>query len=651
MMSVTLSKLSLRNARRQARDYLVYFGAMVMAAALLYSFNGLMFSEEILTLSKSMNQMPLLIVMVSIVVVCVFGWLVSYSTGFILARRSRELGTYLLIGLENRQVARLFFQENLVVGGCALALGLLLGSLLFQAMRAMVFALFGQAYHFSIAFSLSAAGLTAVYFVLIYLLALGRSRRRIRKTQICDLIYFDKRNEGALIGSGKKRRGLFAVSMVFGIVGALLMMAGDLTLGMVGAGCLIAFLYGFFLSFASAVPAFFDKCPARKYKGQRLLVFRTLTAKLATMGVLMATMSMIFTATLVSEGMGLVCGAICVGGGAEKACFALYSGTGRKEEIHREYLDYIDANISVVQCRQYSVYESGEARIIDYVKERETYNDYGYRGDPIIGYSDYAALRVLAGYETVEPIKDKYIIHCMSYLEGALKGYDEDLVLGGVALSFGGVHTEHFLQRYGEGNGYGFILVVPDEVAMACAVHHSAYAAKTSEPVSEGQYYDICAIREEVESRSGEYDAVYSKTAEEAEAASGTATAVFPLYFLALALTMTAATILTIQQLAESGRYKRQFDLLHRLGMDVGEMKKALGLQSAIYYAMPAIPSLLMGVPILLNLAKMPEPGIMVGWSSPAAVVGIAVGMFFLIYGIYILLAYISLRRNVLPEE
>ncbi len=218
-------------------------------------------------------------------------------------------------------------------------------------------------------------------------------------------------------------------------------------------------------------------------------------------------------------------------------------------------------------------------------------------------------------------------------------------------MSFGGVHTEHFLQRYGEGNGYGFILVVPDEVAMACAVHHSAYAAKTSEPVSEGQYYDICAIREEVESRSGEYDAVYSKTAEEAEAASGTATAVFPLYFLALALTMTAATILTIQQLAESGRYKRQFDLLHRLGMDVGEMKKALGLQSAIYYAMPAIPSLLMGVPILLNLAKMPEPGIMVGWSSPAAVVGIAVGMFFLIYGIYILLAYISLRRNVLPEE
>ena len=50
-MSVTLSELSLRNAKRQARDYLVYFVTVVMAAALLYSFNGLVFSQEIITLS------------------------------------------------------------------------------------------------------------------------------------------------------------------------------------------------------------------------------------------------------------------------------------------------------------------------------------------------------------------------------------------------------------------------------------------------------------------------------------------------------------------------------------------------------------------------------------------------------------------------
>ena len=74
---MTLSELSLRNARRQTRDYLVYFVTVVMAAALLYSFNGLVFSQEIGTLSKSISMLPLIIVLASVVVVCVFGWLVA----------------------------------------------------------------------------------------------------------------------------------------------------------------------------------------------------------------------------------------------------------------------------------------------------------------------------------------------------------------------------------------------------------------------------------------------------------------------------------------------------------------------------------------------------------------------------------------------
>lgn len=156
VMSVTLSELSLRNARRQARDYLVYFVTVVLAAALLYAFNGLIFSPEVQTLSSGMKQLPTMIALASIVVVCIFGWLVAYATKFMLLRRSRELGTYLLIGLTNRQVARLFFLENLAVGGAALVIGLLLGGLMFQALWAIVLALFGRPYHFSLAFSLPA---------------------------------------------------------------------------------------------------------------------------------------------------------------------------------------------------------------------------------------------------------------------------------------------------------------------------------------------------------------------------------------------------------------------------------------------------------------------------------------------------------------
>ena len=653
VMSVTLSELSLRNAKRQARDYLVYFVTVVMAAALLYSFNGLVFSQEIITLSKGISVLPLMIVLASVVVVCVFGWLVAYATRFMLLRRGRELGLYLLIGLENRQLARLFFLENLAVGGCALVLGTALGGLLYQAFRAIVLALFGLPYTFSFGFSLPALGLTVLYFALIYLFALRRSRKYIRRANIHDLIYVDRANEGMVIQTGTVRRWMFSFSIVLGVAGTCLLMAGGAILGVIGAGCVIAFLFGFFLSFASGVPAFFDRRPARKYRGQSLLVFRTLTAKLATMGVLMATISMIFTATLISEGAGLVFRGLFAGRAAENACFDLYIGAAGDGPVSRDYFDFIQDNISVERELHYCVYQAEDSRVMDYVERMgEDYHRYFDR-DPVLRYSDYAALRAIAGYPPVELRPGEYLIHCRAYLEKHLTGYTQPISLGGASLIPGGVHAEHLLQNYDTGNGARYILVVPDEAAEGLPVFHHAYAAKTAQPVTESQFDLLCDINYRLGEQNllePSYDEIHTRASEKAEEAAQTVLVVFPLFYLALALTMTAATILTIQQLSETERYRRQFQLLQKLGMDRREMAKALCRQFTIYYVLPAVPPVLIGIPFILHLSRAPEPGVMVGMNSPLAIVTISLGIFFLIYAIYILLAYTSLRRNVLPQ-
>nr|WP_276951837.1 FtsX-like permease family protein [Acetatifactor muris] len=652
-MSVTLSKLSLRNARRQARDYLVYFVTVVMAAALLYSFNGLVFSGEVRQLSKGMDMLPFVIVLASAVVVCIFGWLVSYATGFMLSRRSRELGTYVLIGLTNRQVARLFFLENLAVGGAALVLGLALGGLLYQILRAILFAMFGLPYHFTLALSFPAAGLTLFYFGLIYLHALGKSRKRVRKMKIWDLIYFDRQNEGVAIRTGKLRRWMFGVSILLGVAGTALLTAGSLMIGIMGAGCLIAALFGFFLSFVSGVPAFFEKRPARKYQGQTLLVFRTLASKLATMGMVMAVISIIFTATLLTEGSGLVFNGIFRGRAAENACFDLYFGIEGKDQDPGPYLEYIDGNISVEQSVLYQVCLSDSSQVQDYISSRTVYYYYNYDRDPVLCWSDYAALRRIAGYPPVEMEPGRYLIHCMTYLEEPLGDYHQPIALGNVTLTPGNVYTEHLSQSFGVGNGRGYILVVPDEAAAGLAVHHLAYAAKTLQPVSERQYNvlnDIAAMEHDKQVNPLGYGFVSTKANEAAQVAVQTAISVFPMFYLALALSMTAATILTIQQLSETDRYRRQFILLRKLGMARQEMKRALGRQFALYYTMPAVPPVLIAAPFLFHMARLPEPGVMAGMSSPAAIVALSLALFFLIYGIYILLAYTSLRRSVLPE-
>ena len=650
---MTLSKLSLRNAQRQARDYLVYFVTVVIAAALIYAFNGLVFSREMQSLSQMMRQLPLVVVLASAVVVCIFGWLVSYSTRFMLSRRSRELGTYILIGLTNDQVARMFFLENLAVGGVALILGTALGGLLYQILRAIVMALFGLPYHFSLSFSFPAIGLTAAYFVLIYFFALLKNRKRIRKMKIYDLIYFEKQNEDALIRTGKKRRFIFTVSILLGVIGTFLIMVKNLSIALIGAGLIILFLFGFFLCFASGVPAFFDRQPAKKYQGQNLLVFRTLTAKLATMGIVMAVISLIFTVTLITEGSGFVIHGILKGRADENACFDLYLGVEGDKPGLGPYLDFITENIPVEQSVFYQVYQSGNSQVMDYVSERTVYYNYGYKKDPILRFSDYAALRAIAGYPAVELAEGQYLIHCIAYLEEVLRNYTQTLTLGNTTLTCGGVHTEHLAQGIGVGNGRGYILVVPDEAAEDLRAEHPAYAAKTLEPVTEEQYYTLSVIADreyDIHQEPSYYAFFTTKANLRAEVAAQTAVLVFPMFYLVLALTMTSAAILTIQQLSETERYKRQFALLRKLGMARREMIRALRNQFAIYYTMPTVPSLLISIPFILDLVQTPEPGVLVGMSSPAAIITISLGMFFLIYAVYILLAYTSLKRNVLPN-
>ncbi|MDL2300034.1 ABC transporter permease [Clostridiaceae bacterium OttesenSCG-928-D20] len=648
---MTLSKLSARNAKRQARDYLVYFVTIVMAAALIYAFNGLVFSEEIRNLSHFLDSLPLIIVLASAVIICIVGWLVSYTTRFMLTKRSRELGTYVLLGMENKQVARLFFQENLMVGGIAIVCGTLLGNLLFQALRAVTLALFHVPYTFSFSFSISAVLLTAAYFAVIYLFALRRRLRCINRMKIYDLLYLDRQNEKEAVKKSGRRRILFVVSIILGIIGTVLLLLRNLMLGIIGAALIIAFLYGFFLSFSSGVPDYFDKRPAKKFAGNNLLIFRSLASKLTTMGVIMATIAVLFTATLIAEGTGMVFNALFQSRTEQTTCFDIYiASNGREEDSLDDYVAYIDENIDVRADYRYGVYAADNDTVTQYV---EANSDYwrNFEFDTLMSMSDYLSLREMLGYSAVEVLDGQYIIHCQPYLEGLMSSYSQPLTVDGYEMAPGKVYTEHFTQSLWDGNGRGFILVVPNEALTTRPVIHRAYAAMTETPLSEATATAISDIRDAKDKSIAGYDTVFIKAAIQAENASMYAMIILPLFYLALVLTMVAATILTIQLLSDTDRYRRQYALLDNLGMERREMERSLSRQFAIFYAMPTLPSLLISLPFIFALGSALDAGVLTGIGQLWAIVGITLTLFFAIYIVYVFAAYTSYRKNVLPSR
>lgn len=209
-----LKKLSLRNAKRQAKDYIIYFITVIIAVALMFSFNSIAVSEDIKELSTLMKSFSNAILGISFIIVFVMAWLINYTMKFMLEKRSKEFGTYQVLGLEKKDIANMFTLENIVIGILAFIIGIFGGIFLYQILTSIIMNLFNQPYEIKIKFDMMAVGITALYFFGIFILVLLNCRRKINKTKVYDLLYAEKKNENNII---KKSRGniiVFIISLI-----------------------------------------------------------------------------------------------------------------------------------------------------------------------------------------------------------------------------------------------------------------------------------------------------------------------------------------------------------------------------------------------------------------------------------------------------
>lgn len=126
-----LRKLSLRNAKRQFREYLLYFVTLAFMVSFMYAFNALIFSDSVKAL-PNMEVLPFLIMAASLLIILVMGFIVGYMMNYMLKRRSREFSIYMLSGIPSRSISTLFFYENIIIGTLAFVSGLPVGMLISQ---------------------------------------------------------------------------------------------------------------------------------------------------------------------------------------------------------------------------------------------------------------------------------------------------------------------------------------------------------------------------------------------------------------------------------------------------------------------------------------------------------------------------------------
>ncbi|MCI9494599.1 MAG: ABC transporter permease [Adlercreutzia mucosicola] len=196
-------KLALRNIRRSVRDYAIYFITLLFGVAVFYAFNSIgsqqiLFDMESSASTSVFESTTQLLGMFSVVVACVLGFLILYANQFLIRRRKREFGTYLVLGMTPGHVSRIVLYETVLVGLISLAVGLICGVLLSQALSFFTAALFGTTMsNYQFVFSPDALVVTLACFAAIYVVVALFNTFTVSRCKLIDLIRAGERNERA----------------------------------------------------------------------------------------------------------------------------------------------------------------------------------------------------------------------------------------------------------------------------------------------------------------------------------------------------------------------------------------------------------------------------------------------------------------------
>lgn len=179
------AKLSLRNAKRSAGDYLLYIITLIVLSTLMMFSNLLAVASGQNGLQASSVPLIISLVMVALLV---------YINSYMLRRRAKEFATYILLGMKKSRIATVFFGESLLLGSISLIIGIVVGGLLFPLALSFLRSWFPIENDMLYAYGMAVRD-TIIYFAAVQMISLFGCVRKISKLQINGLMSENRKNQ------------------------------------------------------------------------------------------------------------------------------------------------------------------------------------------------------------------------------------------------------------------------------------------------------------------------------------------------------------------------------------------------------------------------------------------------------------------------
>ena len=225
-------KLINSNVKKTLQDYQIYIITLVVSSALFFSFislsspcntiiaDGTKYSDAMFR-----QTINLTVGLVSLI----FFVLVNYVNNHMIKRRAKEFSIYMLLGMEQKKIAFLYFVETLEVGLLAILIGTIAGTLLSGALTSIVILATGGDFDYKLGFYPDTFFKTMLFFIFVFILVGVFNTTKLSKTKLINLLNADKTVEGHL--QNKKKYFISLIVTIISFASAVIMIKDYLSTG------------------------------------------------------------------------------------------------------------------------------------------------------------------------------------------------------------------------------------------------------------------------------------------------------------------------------------------------------------------------------------------------------------------------------------
>ncbi|WP_061317401.1 FtsX-like permease family protein [Clostridium botulinum] len=600
------SKIALKNIKKSYKDYTIYFLTLILAVCIFYSFNSIE-SQKVLIEIEFMSEIMKGISGVSMLVSIILGGLIVYANNFLIKRRKKELGIYMILGMGKRKISRILVTETFIVGVISLVGGLILGIGVSQVLSTFTLKLFDvgmDEYKFII--SISAMGKTILYFGTMFLLVMIFNVFVISKYKVIDLLIANIKNEDIKFKNPFIYLLTFVLCLIF--LGfsykSLLELRFNLERNMsIPIALAIVGTVLFFFSLAGVILYVTNKNKKIYFKGLNMFVLKQMNSKVNTNFISMSLICLILFITIVVLSTGI---------NFKKA----------KEEERRKITPF-DASVTLYnkdENKNQKSHIEDMLNKIDFKKSKNekyaVYNDYytGLKASELLKIkernfarynvyfskiSDYNKILKLKGEEEITLNKNEVLI--LSSAGGAINLINEKLksnrrinIKGKEYLIKNDKVIEENLKTSSLTDNFCTVVINDEFVSdykISSSVLNVMYLDKNREENNK-KYNKIHYSYDEYENldipiEAITKDEVYSKSK------GITSMMIFIAIYLGIVFLITSMAVLALQQLSEASDSIERYKALKRIGANKKMIDKTIFIQTLMYFSLPLILALI----------------------------------------------------------